>query len=69
MKVLYIGDEKLETNQFFSGAESFQLFNQRVKDYEPFLEALDDVPDVDIDHLGGAETIESFPESTAELLE
>jgi uncharacterized membrane protein len=68
VNVLYIGDDKLKSNQFFAGAESFQVFQQRIRDYEPLLAALEESPDVAVDHMGGPETIESFPASTDELL-
>jgi len=45
------------------------VFQRRVRDYEPLLEALEEAPDIDIKHKGGPETIESFPESTGVLLE
>ncbi|MFB6254004.1 MAG: glutamine amidotransferase, partial [Halobacteriaceae archaeon] len=69
MDVLYIGDEKLESNHFFSGAESFQVFQQRIEDYEPLLEALEEIPQVNVEHMGGRETIVNFPESLETLQE
>lgn len=69
MDVLYIGDDKLKSDQFFSGAENIQVFQRRIKDYEPLLETLENAEDVTPEHKGGVETIETFPESTDELLE
>lgn len=69
MDVLYIGDDKLKSDQFFSGAENIQVFQRRIKDFEPLLETLEDAPDISPEHKGGVETIETFPESTEELLE
>lgn len=69
MHVLYVGDDKLKSDQFFAGAENIQVFQRRVKDYEPLLEALEGSPGVEVEHKGGPETIESFPESTDALLE
>jgi len=68
MDVLYIGDDKLKSDQFFAGAENIQVFQRRIKDYEPLLEALEESDGIDVEHKGGPETIESFPESTEELL-
>jgi uncharacterized membrane protein len=69
MRVLYVGDDKLKSDQFFAGAENIQVFQRRIKDYEPLLEALEGSPGIDVEHKGGPETIESFPESTEALLE
>lgn len=69
MDVLYAGDDKLKSDQFFAGTENIHLFKRRIKDYEPLLEALEDSPEVTVEHKGGPETIETFPVSTDELLE
>lgn len=45
------------------------MFQRRIKDYEPLLKAFEDSPKVEVEHLGGPETIERFPESLAELQE
>jgi uncharacterized membrane protein len=67
MDVLYVGDDKLKSDQFFAGAENVQVFQRRIKDYEPLLEALEESPEVSVQHMGGPETIASFPESLDEL--
>lgn len=67
MDVLYAGDEKLETPQFFAGAESFQVYNKVVRDYEPLLEALEGLADVTPEHLGGRRAVDEFPDTTEEL--
>ncbi|MFB6112196.1 MAG: glutamine amidotransferase [Halobacteriaceae archaeon] len=67
MRVLYAGDEKLETPQFFAGAESFQVYNKVVKDYEPLLEALEGTDGVDPEHLGGQAAVGEFPDDVAAL--
>lgn len=61
MKVLYIGDDKLKSDQFFAGAEDIQVFQRRIKDYEPLLEALKDSSGIEVEHKGGPEIIETFP--------
>lgn len=63
MDVLYIGDEKLETKHFYSGAESIQVFRGRVEDYGPLLETLEENPDVDVTHMGGRKAKADFPDS------
>jgi uncharacterized membrane protein len=68
MNILYIGDHKLQANQYYAGAEAFQVFHQQVADYEPLLSALDDGPGVSVEHLDGAETMTEFPRSVEELL-
>jgi hypothetical protein len=35
MDVLYVGDHKLQANQYFVGADTFQVFHREVTDYEP----------------------------------
>lgn len=67
MEVLYIGDHKLQANQYYAGAESFQVFHGKVRDYEPLLDALEDAPDVSVDHLDGPDTMTDFPRSVEEL--
>lgn len=57
MDVLYIGDDKLKSDQFFSGAENIQVFQRRIKDYEPLLETLENAQDITPEHKGGVETI------------
>ena len=47
MDVLYIGDYKLNTNQFYVGADMFQQFYGKVRDYEDLLEALEAMPGVE----------------------
>lgn len=67
MRVLYAGDEKLETPQFFAGSESFQVYNKVVRDYEPLLEALEGLSGVDPRHLGSQAALGKFPETVDEL--
>lgn len=67
MEVLYIGDEKLQSNHFFSGTESIQVFQHQIRDFEPLLETLEDLSDVNVEHMGGQETIMHFPKSVEEL--
>ena len=40
MDVLYVGDHKLQANQYFVGADTFQVFHREVTDYEPLKDAL-----------------------------
>jgi len=56
-------------DQFFAGAESVQLFNRRLADYEPLLEALAAWNTVDVTHLLAHETVDRFPVTTGELAE
>jgi uncharacterized membrane protein len=67
MRVLYAGDEKLETPQFFAGAETFQVYNKVVRDYEPLLSALESMGDVEPDHLGSQAALAEFPDTVEEL--
>jgi uncharacterized membrane protein len=67
MQVLYAGDEKLATPQFFAGAESFQVYNNVVRDYEPLLSALETLPKVDPEHLGSQAAMGDFPDTADEL--
>lgn len=67
MDVLYAGDEKLETPQFFAGAESFQVYNKVVRDYEPLLSALNEMDEVNPTHLGGRAAVNEFPDTMADL--
>lgn len=67
MRVLYAGDEKLATPQFFAGAETFQVYNNVVRDYEPLLSALEATPDVDPEHLGSQAAMGEFPDTAGEL--
>jgi uncharacterized membrane protein len=69
MDVLYIGDHKLQANEYFVGADSFKVFNKKVRDYEPLLDALRDAPDVSVEYLDGPDTMTDFPRSVEELAE
>lgn len=69
VNVLYIGDYKLQASQFYVGADSFRQFHSKVKDYEPLLEALEAMPDVEPDFLDGPDTMTDFPRSVEELQE
>lgn len=69
MDVLYIGDYKLHTSQFYVGADSFQQFHSKVKDYEPLLEAMESMPGVEPEFLDGPDTMTDFPRSVEELEE
>lgn len=68
-RVLYAGDDKLNSYHFFAGAESIQAFQRRIKDYEPLLSALEAAPSVEVEHMGGPEAMEGFPWSLEELAE
>lgn len=67
--VLYIGDHKLQANQYFVGMDSFQVFHKEVRDYEPLLDTLREAEDVDADYLDGPDTMTEFPQSTETLAE
>ena len=69
MDILYIGDYKLQANQFYVGADSFRQFHGKVKDYEPLLEALETMPDVEPKFLDGPDTMTDFPRSVEKLQE
>jgi uncharacterized membrane protein len=69
MDVLYVGDHKLQANQYFVGADTFQVFHREVTDYEPLKDALSNREGVDIDYLDGPETMTEFPQSVDELAE
>ncbi|MFB6197519.1 MAG: glutamine amidotransferase, partial [Halobacteriaceae archaeon] len=58
---------KLQANQYYAGAESFQVFHQRVRDYEPLLNALEGSSNVAITHLDGPDTMADFPRSVEAL--
>ena len=69
MDALYVGDHKLQANQYFVGADTFQVFHREVTDYEPLKDALSDREGVDVDYLDGLETMTEFPRSVEELAE
>lgn len=69
MDVLYVGDHKLQANQYFVGADSFQIFRQEVADYEPLRETLRTAEGVTHDHLTGPEAKAAFPRQVEELAE
>jgi len=69
MDVLYVGDYKLQANQYYAGADSFQVFQRQVRDHEPLLEALDDAPTVDVEHMDSTAAMEEFPRSLESLQE
>jgi len=69
MNVLYIGDHKLQANQYFVGMDSFQVFHQEVRDYEPLLDVLRADKDVSADYFDGPDTMTEFPRSVDELSE
>lgn len=69
MDVLYIGDHKLQANEYFVGADSFKVFHQKVRDYEPLLETLEEAGNVAVDFLDGPDTMTDFPRSVEELAE
>jgi len=69
MDVLYIGDHKLQANQYFVGMDNFQVFHKQVNDYEPLLETLREAEGVTADYLDGPETMTDFPRSSEELAE
>jgi len=68
MDVLYLGDFKLQANQFYVGADSFRQFYRKIEDFEPLLAAMQDMDGVTPTHLDGPDTMTAFPRSTAELL-
>lgn len=67
MRVLYAGDDKLGTSQFYVGTDTFQVFTGTIKDYEPLKETLEGLPGVDAEHLKATDAIEEFPWSIEEL--
>jgi uncharacterized membrane protein len=67
MDVLYVGDHKLQTNQYFAGGDTFQVFRREVPDYEPLRDAMRDHPSVAVDYMDGPETLAEFPRSVDEL--
>jgi uncharacterized membrane protein len=69
MNVLYIGDYKLQTNQFYVGADTFQQFHSKIRDYEPLLDALNAMPDVEPEFLDGPDTMTEFPRAADQLHE
>ncbi|MDY6817893.1 MAG: glutamine amidotransferase [Halobacteriales archaeon] len=68
MQVLYVGDEKLNTRQFFVGVESVQQVQRRVEDYRPLMEALESFPHIDVEHMHDPDILSSFPATPEELL-
>jgi uncharacterized membrane protein len=69
MDVLYIGDYKLQANQFYVGADTFQQFYRKVRDYEALLDALKQMPGVGPEYLDGPDTMTDFPRSVEKLQE
>ena len=69
MDILYAGDSKLRVNQHYVGADTFKTVQQPVRDYEPLLEALEDIPSVSVDHLDSLSAMEKFPSSVEKLSE
>lgn len=69
MDVLYVGDDKLQSTHFLAGAESVQLFNRRLPDFEPLLETLEAIDGCTPTHLPAHETVDRFPESVESLAE
>lgn len=69
MDVLYVGDDKLQSTHFLAGAESVQLFNRRLADFEPLLDAIEDQEDLTVDHLAAHETVDRFPATDDALAE
>ncbi len=67
MDVLYVGDHKLQANQYFVGADSFQVFHREVTDYEPLRDAMEAHPGLTVEYMDGPETMAEFPRSVAEL--
>lgn len=67
MDVLYVGDDKLQSTHFLTGAESVQLFNRPLPDFEPLLEALETRDGIDVEHLAAHKTVDQFPASVDEL--
>jgi uncharacterized membrane protein len=69
MDVLYVGDYKLQANQYYTGADAFQVFRRKIRDYRPLLEALEDAPAIDVEYVDSTTAIESFPRSLEALQE
>ena len=69
MDVLYVGDHKLQANQYYAGADSFQVFHRRVRDYEPLLEALEAADGLTVSHMDSTTAMEEFPRSLSGLRE
>lgn len=69
MDVLYLGDFKLQANQYYVGADSFRQFYTKVKDYEPLLESLEGMDGVEPEFLDGPDTMREFPRSVEGLAE
>jgi len=69
MDVLYVGDYKLQANQYYAGADSFQVFHRQVNDYEPLLDALERESGLTVDHMDSAAAMEEFPRSLSALQE
>jgi uncharacterized membrane protein len=67
MDVLYVGDHKLQANQYFVGADTFQVFHREVVDYEPLQEALSSHDEIDVEHMTGQDAVAEFPRSVEEL--
>lgn len=67
MDVLYVGDDKLQSTHFLAGAESVQLFNRRLPDFEPLLDALEPIDGCAVTHLPAHETVDRFPDSVETL--
>lgn len=67
MDVLYIGDYKLQANQFLVGADSFTQFHSKIRDYEPLLEAMEAMDGVEPTYLDGPDTMTDFPRSVEAL--
>lgn len=67
MQVLYLGDFKLQANQFYVGADSFRQFYRKITDFEPLLEAMEDMDGVTPTHLDGPDTMTEFPRSVTDL--
>ncbi|MDZ7702778.1 MAG: glutamine amidotransferase [Halobacteriales archaeon] len=67
MDVLYVGDDKLQSTHFLAGAESVQLFNRRLADFEPLLGALEAEAGLAVEHLPAHETVDRFPATADEL--
>jgi len=67
MDVLYVGDYKLQTNQYSVGADTFEVFRRKVNDYEPLLDALEEMPEVTVDFINSVDVLTEFPTSVEEL--
>ena len=66
-EVLYVGDYKLQANQYLVGADAFQQFHRRVHDYEPLRDALTEASGVAVEYMDSPTAMTEFPRSVEAL--